>query len=87
MEVIIFPIYCIAGFKGLLTLCMLMLCINATLAVNGKIKQRINYGVLFKYVGRMDLSEQMWQHTFEIKLPDVIPMHVPNKTIDDAWGE
>ena len=33
MEVIIFPIYCIAGFKGLLTLCMLMLCINATLAV------------------------------------------------------
>ena len=36
----------------------------------------------------MDLSEQMWQHTFEIKLPtDVIPMHVPNKTKDDAWGE
>ena len=45
-------------------------------------------GVLLKHVGRMDFSEQMWQHTFEIKLPtDVIPMHVPNKTKDDAWGE
>ena len=62
-----------------------MLCINATLAVNGKMHQRINYGVFFKHIGRMDFSEQFWQHTFQIKLPaKVIPMHVPNQTKDDA---
>ena len=65
-----------------------MALVNASVAISRKTTQRINYGVLFKHLGQVDLAEQYWQHTFEIKMPTgVVSEEVPhNLKDDDGWS-
>ena len=36
--------------------------------------QRLNYGVIFKPMGKVDLSDEHWLHTFELSLPKQFPV-------------
>ena len=50
----------------------LLLCLGS---IQGKtIVQRLNYGVVFKENGNLVLSNEHWLHTFEITIPDAVPI-------------
>ena len=62
------------------------LCLPGTLAYPDTMVQRINYGTIFKHVGRMDICEQYWSHSFEVKLPvNIISAPVPTPPGDTVW--
>ena len=51
---------------------ILLLCMGN---IQGKtIVQRLNYGVVFRENGHLVLSNEHWLHTFEITIPDAVPV-------------